>query len=202
MMIRVECNFAASIGRYAPEDYIRRMDLTVHAYTAEGESVVVGKIAADQLLLSAAELDGEPLISICDADSSGMVELFEALFENGYEFQPELDIEEVTDHVIFLWNMVLHPRVAPFEAGILDTVCDLLGKDCAVVMRRNVCLLSDKELADLHFCKIAGTDFVFRHLAFQSEFTKVNPQGVEVPLDFEANLGDDAWVFERWNVEP
>lgn len=201
-MIRVECKLKASIGRYELEDYIRPLDITIYAYTADGDEVVMGKIAADQLRLLEVNHDGVDLVAVCDQDSGGMADLFGALFDEDNDFQPELDVDMETHFVLFLWNSVIHPNLAPYHSGIIETVCDLFGHLGAVVMRRSDCTLSDRELADLKFSKIAGSEFVFRHLSFMSEFTKINPQGTEVPFDFEVEIEDEEWVMERWEVEP
>lgn len=200
-MIRIECNFAASIGRHELDDYIRGLELSIVAYTYDGMEVVMGRMGADQLLLTAAESDAADLFSICDNDSDGMTTLFSALFDGGYAFQPELEVKENTDYVLFLWHSIFHPKLRPFQSAILNTLSELLGNDCAMVMRRTACDLNEKELADLGFKKIAGTDFVFRHLAYVNEYSRTNPQGAEVPVDFEADEEDEAWVLDRWDVE-
>ncbi len=200
-MIRIECKFEASISRQELDDYIRGLQLSVIAYTYDGMEVVLGRMGADQLLLTAAETDAADLHCICDNDSEAMNLLVAALFDENYSFQAELEVNENTDHVLFLWHSVFHPKLRPFQSSILNTLSEMFGNDCAMVMRRKACDLDDKELADLGFKKIAGTDFVFRHLAYLNEYSRAHPQGAEVPDDFEADEEDAEWVRERWDIE-
>ena len=200
-MIRIECKFEASISRHELDDYIRGLQLSVIAYTSDGMEVVLGRMGADQLLLTAAETDAADLFCICDNDSETMNTLFAALFDETYSFQAELEVNDNTDHVLFLWHSVFHPKLRPYQSSIINTLSEMFGNDCAIVMRRTACDLDDRELADLGFKKIAGTDFVFRHLAYVNEFSRANPQGTDVPHDFEADEEDAEWVLERWDVE-
>jgi hypothetical protein len=200
-MIRIQCNFEASIGRTELDDYTRSLNLSVIGFTEDGLDIVLGRMCADQLLLRAAADDGEDLIGICDNDSGSMVDLFTSLFDDDYLFQAEFGVDENTDHVLFLWKSTFHPKLRPYQAGILNTLPEMLGNDSAMVMRRNACDLDETELVDLGFKRIAGTEFLFRHLAYMNEFTRVNPKGTEVPADFEVVEADAEWVLEHWNEE-
>jgi len=198
-VISVACQFAVPVGRREYTDYIRTLDLSVTYCDELGIELVLGRIAGDQLLLAEVELDGENLFEICDEDSQGMYELYEALFKDG-EFQPELSLDDPAEHILFLWRAVLHEKLRPYESAIVEIICNLFGRSCVVVMWREVTHLSDKELADLGFAKIAGTEFVFRHMSLQTNFANANPRGVDV-LDLEASMEDEALVLSQWKEQ-
>lgn len=197
-MIYISCEFSASLGRFDFEDYIRALHLTVYSLDESGNRVVLGIFGADKLLLMDAQIDGEDIFQICDQDSQGLYEVYEALFEEGGEFQEELAVDDVTEHLIFLWRSVLHPKLRPFETGILEAVGTLFGNECVLAMWRSVTNLTDKELAELGFRKIAQTSLLFRHLALQTEFSRANPRGIEIPIEFKASSDDEKWVMARW----
>jgi hypothetical protein len=146
-------------------------------------------------------LDSVSLFDICDEDSLGMYELYRALFRKGSEFHPELNIDDVTIHLLFLWRAVFHPKLRPYEQGILNVLCELFGHECVVVMWRNLTELPDRDLAELGFRKIAGTNFVFRHVALLTPFGNANPHGIEVDFEFTGSYVDEDWVVERWEED-
>jgi len=182
------------------EDYLRPLNISICGYSADGDEVVLGMIGADQLLFGDCIYDNQHLISVCDADSSGMVELFEALFDEEYKFQPELEVEETTEYVLFVWKGVFHPKLRPYQSTILESLSRMMGLFCAMVMRRAACELSDKELANLRFQKIAGTDFVFKHTSFECEFSRENPIGSLIQ-EFEVEPNDAHWVQAEWKKD-
>jgi hypothetical protein len=200
-MIRVECKFAASIGRFELEDYVRPVEFSVLGYTVDGDEVVMGRIVGDQLRLIEAEIDEISLFDICDNDSGGMTDLFTALFDENYNFHEEIDPKMETDYILFLWNAALHPSLAPYFSGIVETISDMLGKHSAVVVRRGVCQLTDRQLADLGFGRIAGTEFLFRHMGMLSPYNKMYPQGDLVDSDYAVDADDGQWVLENWDDE-
>jgi hypothetical protein len=198
-MINVSCRFSVPLGRYEGMDYIRRLELSIMAFDELGKEVVLGRIAGDQLLLADVEVDDENLFDICDEDSQGMYELYEALFQQGNQFHPDLGIDESAEQILFLWHSVLHEKLRPYEQAIIEVVSNLFGCASVVVMWRDVTHLTNRELAELGFSKIAWTEFVFRHVALQTHFTKAHPRGIEVPLEFEATKNDEELVLNLWN---
>ena len=200
-MIEISCEFAVSLGRFLRSDYIRALDLTVYSFDENGDRVVLGKIAGDQLMLAEAELDDEDIFEICDQDSQGLYEVYEALFDKGGEFQHELALNEPTAFILFLWRSVFHPKLKPYQQAILEAVANLFGNEGVLAMWRHVGDISDKELADLGFRKIAGTELIFRHLALRTAFSDAYPQGIEVPLEFEAFKEEATVVLAEWHKD-
>jgi hypothetical protein len=57
--------------------------------------------------------------------------------------------------------------------------------------------LAEKELADLGFCKIAGSDLIFRHSALRTPFHDAHPTGQDA-TDAVAEAEHEAWVLQEW----
>lgn len=198
-MLRISCTFEASLSRSMLSDYRRDLDLSVIACDEFGAEYVLGKMAADLLLLGKAEADGESVFEICDEDSQGMYELYVALFdEKRQDFHRELRVREPTEYILFLWNAVLHPKLKPYHQAILHALSELFGVECVTILWRDVAELTDKQLAELGYSKISGTEFVFSHAMRDNEFANANPRGMLIDVDFDIDLTDEEWVLSRW----
>ncbi len=81
-MIYVSCQFETPIGRSEYSDYVRALQLDVSAYDDVGNRILLGKIAADQVLIGDAQSHGMSLFDVCDQDSQGLYETYEALFDD------------------------------------------------------------------------------------------------------------------------
>ncbi|MDA1014665.1 MAG: hypothetical protein O3A00_09470 [Planctomycetota bacterium] len=197
-MIYVSCEFETPIGRSDYSDYVRSLRLDVSGCDDDGNRILLGRIAADQVLVGDAQAEGMPLFDVCDQDSGGLHETYVALFDEQGEFQPELDIEDPADSLIFVWRAVLHSRLRPYLQGVIETIGTLFGNHCVLGMWHRTTDLSDTELATLGFRRIAGSKLIYRLSALRSDFTDDHPCGMEVPLEFEAKKSDAAWVLAEW----
>ena len=198
-MIYVTCEFESPIGRSDYSDYVRSLRIDVSGCDAVGDRILLGRIAADQVLVGDAQVAGLPLFDVCDQDSQGLHETYVALFDEQGEFQPELNIDEPADSLIFVWRAVLHSRLRPYLQGVIDTIGTLFGNECVLAMWHPTTDLSDAELASLGFRRIAGSALIYRHSALRSDFTDEHPYGMDVPLEFEAEESDAEWVLAEWN---
>ncbi len=102
-MIYVSCQFETPIGRSDYRDYVRALQLDISGCDAAGERVLLGRIAADQVLISDAQVHGMPLLDVRDQDSQGLHDAFVALFDDNGEFQSELNLDDHADTLIFIW---------------------------------------------------------------------------------------------------
>jgi hypothetical protein len=195
-MIRLFCSFDSSIGRFELEDYVRELEVTVSSFDEGGQQVILGRVAATQVLWAAAEIDGEPLFDICDSDSQGLYEVYRTLTNKKGKIRADLKAYEVVDHVIFVYRIVLHPDLGLYRQGILESVITLFGYESLAVMWKDTGDFSEAELAELGFRKIAGEELIFRHSAFKTPFSEKNPRGQDV--DFDAMPEHQAWVEEQW----
>jgi hypothetical protein len=198
-MIRLSCSFDSTIGRFRLEDYVRELEVAVFSFDDSGQQIIVGRIAATQVLWADAEIDGEPLFDICDADSQGLYEVYRTLTNKKGKIRADLKAYEVVDHVIFVYRIVLHPELAFCRQAILESVITLFGHASLAVMWKDRGEFSEAELAELGFCKIAGEELIFRHSAFKTPFSKTHPRGLDV--DFDPRPEHEAWVEEQWDKE-
>jgi len=201
-MIYISCQFETPIGRSDYSDYVRALQLDISGCDADGNRILLGKIAADQVLVGDAQVDGMSLFDVCDEDSQGLHDAYVALFDENGEFQSELNLDDHADTLIFIWRAVVHPRLLPYLQGVLATIGSLFSEATVVAMWHSTTGLSDAELATLGFRRIAGVGLIYRHSALRSDFTDTNPTGMDVPLEFEAEELDAEWVLARWkNVD-
>jgi hypothetical protein len=194
--MRLRCEFSTPVARSEVDDYIRHLVITVEAFGKGYETIVVGKLAMDQILWNEALTDGMPLYDICDNDSQGLHEAH-VILTNGLDtFRPDLGIEEVTNHVLFLYGAVFHPAIHAYRQGILDTAFTLSGEESVALMWLETSGLSEAELAELGFKKIAGESLIFRHSALRTLFSERHPRGQGA--DVEALPEWEEWVLQAW----
>lgn len=200
-MIEIQCSFRTGIGRYDTYDYVRTVSIDVIGYDYESRVVTVGKATVEQIMVLAAEIDGEVLFDVFDADSQGLHDVYAALFTASGELQGELDITEMVEDVLYLRDAMFHPSVEPFVPGILESVATLFGEASIFVMGHAATGLADAPLSESGFKKIAGTDFLFRHTAFTTPYSRAHPRGVESHHQFTANREQEEWVLANWKNE-
>lgn len=196
-MIRLSCSFVTGIGRHQLEDYVRELQVTVFSFDDLGQEVVVGRIAATQILWADADIEGESLFDICDSDSQGLYEVYRTLTNKKGKIRADLQTYEYVDHVIFVYRIVLHPDLVLCRQAILESVVTLFGDQSLAVMWKDTGDFSEAELAELGFCKIAGEQLIFRHSSFKTPFYEAHPRGLDV--DFDATPEQQAWVEEQWS---
>src|SRR4029079_10671960 len=109
--------------------------------------------------------------------SQGLHEAHVILTDGHDSFRPDLGIDEITNHVMFLYGAVFHPSIHPFRKAILDSAFNLFGGESLALMWSDTSGLSESELADIGFRKIAGQNLIFRHSTLRTPFSDRNPQG-------------------------
>jgi hypothetical protein len=195
--MRLHCAFSTPVARTDLDDYIRHLEIGVVCYGEDGlDEYTVGKLAMDQILWADAIVDGVSLFEVCDDDSEGLHEVHSVLTKGGHEFRADLRIQEITSHVLFLYGAVFHPLIQPFRQGILQAAFTLFGEESLAVMWKDTSGLSEPELADLGFCKIAGSDLIFRHSALRTPFGDRFPKGHDADVAASADIED--WVEQEW----
>jgi hypothetical protein len=108
-----------------------------------------------------------------------------------------LKIKEITSHVMLVYGAVFHPSIHPYRQGILDSALNLFGEESVAVMWKDTSGLSETELADLGFCKIAGSELIFRHSALRTPFHDAHPTGQDAP-NAVAEPEQEEWVEKEW----
>lgn len=195
--MRLHCEFSIPVARTDLDDYVRHLEIRVGCYDEEGvKEYIVGKLAMDQILWADAIVDGESLFEICDNDSQGLHEVHTILTKGKQEFRADLKINEPVDHAMFLYGAVFHPSIHACRQAILDAAFRLFSEMSLAVMWKDTSGLSEAELADLGFCKIAGSDLIFRHSALQTKFAEDHPTGLDANV--VALPEYEAWVEQEW----
>lgn len=195
--MRLRCEFSTPVSRHEEDDYVHHLVISVECYDEHcSQAYLVGKLAMDQILWSDALANGFPLFDICDNDSQGLHEAH-VILTNGHDtFRPDLGINEVTNHVMFLYGAVFHPAIHAYRQGVLDAAFNLFGEDSLALMWLDTSGLTEPELAELGFKKIAGEDLIFRHSAHRTPFSDRHPRGQEA--DLEALPEHEEWVTKEW----
>ncbi len=96
---------------------------------------------------------------------------------------------------MFLYGAVFHPSIHPYRQGILDAAN--LFEESVAVMWKDTSGLSETELARLGFCKIAGSELIFRHLALLTPFHDAHPTDQDAD-DAVAEPEHEEWVMQEW----
>jgi len=192
--MRLHCEFSTPVSRNDEDFYVRHLVITVKAFSEDYEQYVVGRLAMDQILWNDAITDGVSLLEICDNDSQGLHEAH-IILTNGHDtFRPDLGINEMTSHVMFLYGAVFHPAIHPLRQGILDAAFNLFGEESIALMWLDTSGLTETALAELGFKKIAGENLIFRHSALRTPFSDRHPQDPDV----EALPEYEQWVLKEW----
>jgi hypothetical protein len=195
--MRLRCEFSTPVARREEDDYIRHLVVAIECYGKDcAEACLVGKLAMDQILWSAALADGVSLFDVCDNDSQGLHEAHVILTNGQDSFRPDLGIKEVTKHIMFLYGAVFHPSIHSLRQGILDTAFNLFGEESVALMWLDTSGLPESELAELGFKKIAEEALIFRHSAIRTPFRDRHPQGQDA--DGEALPEYEEWVVKEW----
>ena len=193
----LECNFTAPIARTMQHDYVREITIDIRCFDEAGANdYLVGRIALSQVLWNDARAESQSLFEICDNDSQGLYEVFTELCDESGEVRPEFEIDDVFNHVIFVYRVVLHPEVRPYAQSILDAAVDLLGHDALVVMWRGLGGIADTDLAELGFRKVAGIELICRQSTHRSKFSDKHPRGQDVDLAGRPEF--ESWFNEEW----
>src|SRR5690349_2249484 len=105
--MRLYCEFSTPVARTDLNDYLRHLGISVGCYDEDALSeYIVAKLAVDQIMWADALTDGVSLFEICDNDSQGLHEVHTILTKGKQEFRPDLQIREVTSHVMFVYGAV------------------------------------------------------------------------------------------------
>ena len=193
----LQCRFTAAVCRQDHADYVREIEIDVLSYDEDVEDTyIVGKITLNQILWLQAIVDGESLFEVCDADSQALLDIFTILTKGETDFRKDLAIEDVTQDVLFIHRMILHPDVRSSRTGILEAALTLFGEASLAVMWMGDVDFTQAELAQLGFAKIAGTDLIYRHSSRRSQFCDENPRGLDCGL--YARPEHEEWVKREW----
>lgn len=113
----------------------------------------------------------QSLLEICDAHSAWLVSAYIAVFEQGFDTKPELDIEPTCNDILVLWGFKIKPEFRDTDALVcaFETAINVFGPQVLVLAARNDDRfrfkgldLTVNEWRKLGFIRIARSQFMFR----------------------------------------
>jgi len=148
------------------------------------DGIVVGRMLAD--LVCASEIGAGGLHMVCDGDSSSLLNICEALFdqETG-DLREELNPND--DHVsrfLFIHRSVFLPCVsaATRQAMLHRIGSSVLNYDDLIVGWSSLCELTASEMKELGYVRVAGTGMVFCHLTRRNPYSDFYEREGTVPV--------------------
>jgi len=192
---------------FEPDHYIRSHEVAVMCSVDEGNEdddyneVMAARLAVDYLDIFRAEAEGQSVLHICDADSSGWEHVYSATIEPAEDFaeiRKDFGFDDAITGLVFIHRAVFHPSLREWQRMIVDSVCRMFAEDTAIVMWKGTTDLSDKELASLGFRIVAGHNLLFRPNMLTNDYSTADDERLPhfgVPGDA------DEYVEEQWESE-
>ena len=188
--MRFEGKYTFRPKPYGPDEFIVPHEVDVVCYTGDENSVVAGRVAFDFLDIMRAEIEGESVLNVCDADSGGWSSVYSALIEPAAgeaKIRKDFCFDDPVNGLVFLHRTAFHPSLRDWQRLIIDRICGMFREDTAAVMWRKETDMTDKELASLGFRIVAGCDLLFRPNMFRNEYSAADdPRSafdLHVPID-------------------
>lgn len=193
-----DCKFSYYPQPMESNFFLRPMTVDVMCYVDDYGDTVAARLAIDHLDVSRVVVMGEDLYDVCDCDSAGWEAVFKAIFEPGGEgeWRSDLGIDDPINNVLFMHKAVFHPSLREWQRFIIDHAATLYGHDSAFVMWKGETDLTDKELAELGFRIVAGTDLRVRPNMFQNAYDGEQDERETFDLFVPADAGE--YVNVAW----
>ena len=163
-------NFSVSAGLIPwgdPGEY-------VHAVTGRAlgpNENEVGTLTLKLVSATEAEIQGERLLEVCDADSAILEAIYATLFDAKGETRDDLDIEPGWSNLVFVETVEIEPgyEQTSLRVQLIETGIAMFCPEGLIVAREDALNLTVDEWRQLGFRRIAESPFVFR------DQLKVNP---------------------------
>ncbi len=197
--MRLRCTFNYCAAPIEPNDFIRDSVIDVVCSTEDGEPVVAGRVAVDHLDLTRAECSGQDIYEVCDADSAGWEQVYAGLLDTHsgmVNLKADLELNESVCHVLFIHKAFFHRSIREWQSYVIDHVCRLFGEDSIAVMWKGETDLSEKELADLGFRKVANENLIFRLNMYVHPYDATKDQRDPPVMDVDTDAED--FINEGW----
>jgi hypothetical protein len=196
MYMHVEFNASVVLAN-DPEDFLRQIEITIKAFGKRDDEYVVGKLGITQVLWADAIALGVSLAEVCDCESQGLHEVHSILTEGRVRrFRPDLVIGDVTDYVLFLHSVAIHPSFHGQRQTILDMAFRTFGGQSLIVMWDDTSELSETDLLGLGFESIKDSRLVYRHSASEPPLSLLQYRGDD--LGNVARPEHEEWVNLEW----
>lgn len=185
-----------------PDEVIISHEIDVLCYTDSDASVVAGRVAIDYLDFVRASILGQSVVHVCDADSTGWMNVYSSVIEPSYDFdqiRQDFGFEDEIDGLLYLHQSVFHPSLREWQRFIVDQICKMFPTRTAMVMGKDETDLDDKERASLGFRMIASSDLLFRPNMLKNEYSAIDDDRDTLSFSVSAEVED--YVEEHWYVD-
>jgi hypothetical protein len=187
-----------SSSRRELDDFVMPIRMSARAFDKHTRrTYVVGRVAMDRILWAQAIDHDQSLFEVCDNDSQGMHEMHVILTKGGNDLRRDFKLDEPVDYVLFLHRAVFHPDIHPFRSALINEAINTFGGYTLTATWDDTTGLSDKELSDLGFRRVAGSHLLVRHSVFRNVYEENHPQGPDG--FFDATPKHQKWVVRQWN---
>lgn len=183
-MLVMQWQVPIPLHRTAPVDYITPVAAEISAPDAEGELHPLGIVAGRCLSAYDIHRAGEDLRLITDMFSEEMSTMARALFTKQGRVSPTA-ADTTPDRIVLYTVLRLHPQLDLALPGILDALAGPYAPDVLFGLPRELARLSDGELSDLGFAKLARTDWVFRYEGGPTRYGSAHPHGLDFQLTMD-----------------
>ncbi len=182
-----------------PKQYIRCGEVDVLVSNLDDEQVTAGRLEVDHLDIARAEAAGQRIIDVCDSDSSEWEYVYSSVIEPAHDFSEirrDFGFDSPVNHLVYIRGTVFHPSLREWQNFIIDSVCRLLSKDSAIVMLKGETDLTLKELADLGFRMVAGSELLFRPNMLENPYSIIKDERDSLDLKVSADV--EEFVELEW----
>lgn len=196
--MQFNCRFSYFPQPYDPEYFIREYEIDVISGNEQGE-FLAGRLALDFLDIDRIELSGESVFEVCDADSSGWVNVYRGLFDEhdgSVELRKDFEFDDPIHYIVYLHRVVLGPSMRDWRKFIVAHVANMFSHDTATVMRKDQEEFSKTELTELGFWSIGGSNLLFRPNTHQHPYDPNADQ--RDALSADACQFDEEFVNKYW----
>lgn len=196
-----DCRYSYFPQPYDSELFLRNYTIDIYSGNSQGE-VLVGRIGLDYLDLIRVEEAGESVYDVCDCDSAGWEQVYRILFEDREEevdLKAEFAFDDPVFEIVFLHRFVLHPSLSDWRMFVVSHVAEMFSSNSAMVMWDDAVELTDRQLADVGFRRIAGQELLFRPNMLQHPYRGIGDRRESLDLEVDNSLQD--WVLQQWESD-
>lgn len=194
-MLIMQWQVPAPLFRVSPDDYVTPIGVHVCMPDDDGALHTVGIAAGRCLALHAVYRDGANLRLITEVFGENVDVIARRLFLSSGRLRPEV-AEAAPERVLLYEHFAYHPRLALAQSGLLAGLAGPFAPDVLFGLPRRLTDLTDAQLSDLNFAKLARTDWVFRCEGSGSRYDDAHPHGLDFKVPDDVSPAELATQFE------
>lgn len=180
-----------------PDGYLCPFTVDVLCWNADtDEHVLGGRIKGYDLDIFRVLGIGRGIWDVFDAHSGDLEYVGTTLLTDDGELREEVS-DDFVSRLMLIDDVCLHPMLHPCERFILDQVSTLFSEASVLVLWKSQTLVSEKDLAQMGFQKIADADAIFFRLnmnkqKYGASQDRAIAEDIELPPD-AATYIEDLW---------